>query len=84
MEECSPSLYATTNTSLAAYLKSLGFEIVEVDNNNPRKRSVFKFLYTPELSEAAQEYELGTANGNVPNFFYEYKKLVSKVKDKER
>ena len=47
--------FITDNLILASVLKSKGFEIVNINKENPR-HSFFEFLQTNELTEAIRNY----------------------------
>lgn len=48
-------LFISDNLILASVLKSKGFEIVNINKENPR-HSFFEFLQTNELAEAVRSY----------------------------
>lgn len=71
--------FVTTNTALAAFLQSKDYKLLDIGNSNPYKCS-FIFEDSQELLDSVKEFELGTAIGNIPSFFYYYKRLIQKVK----
>lgn len=71
--------FTTSNTALAAYLQSLGYELLDIDRSEPF-RCLFFFPDNDGLAEAAHKFELGTALGNIPSFYTSYKRLLKRVK----
>ena len=72
--------YKTTDTALAAYLYSEGFELLEVDGSN--FPSVFYFENSnPKLSEYIRNFQIGKAEGNIAIFFKSYKTMLARIKD---
>jgi hypothetical protein len=75
--------FSTPNTALAAYLISEGFELLKTNTTNPQE-IVFIFDNTlSSLAEAVRSYNMGIAEGNIPTFYINYKKLVA-VAQRER
>ena len=70
--------YQTTDTALAAYLKSSGYEVIEIDTSN--QRAVFIFEDCDGLRKYIEDFELirGNAEG-VVLFFRAYRTLLSKI-----
>ena len=70
--------YQTTDTALAAYLKSSGYEIVNIDASN--QRAIFIFEDCGSLREHIEDFDLirGDAEG-VVLFFRAYRTLLSKI-----
>jgi len=75
----SSNVYSTTDTALAAWLYSQGFELTDVDSSN--FPSVFYFENSnPKLQQTVHDFQCGKAEGNVIVFFRAYKKLLSMIK----
>lgn len=73
-------IFTTPETALAAYLQSEGYELLEIDNSNPRK---CKFSFSNNDQRLAQlvfEFGCGKATGNIIKFYDCYRKLVDDVK----
>ena len=70
--------YQTTDTALAAYLKSSGYEVVDIDASN--QRAVFIFEDCGELRRHVEDFDLirGDAE-SVVLFFRAYRALLSKI-----
>jgi len=70
--------YQTTDTALAAYLKSSGYEVIDIDASN--QRAVFIFEDSNGLKNHIEDFELirGDAEG-VVLFFRAYRALLSKI-----
>lgn len=76
--------YQTTDTALAAYLVIEGYKLLRTDNSNP-KSVVFYFKTDgAEFDEAVNQFELGTAQGNIVNFYHTHRRLVQRVKENPR
>tara|TARA_Y100000310_G_scaffold298018_1_gene331553 strand:+ start:8071 stop:8328 length:258 start_codon:yes stop_codon:yes gene_type:complete len=76
----SDGTYFTNDTTLAAWLISQGFELLDLDNSNP---SSVAFLFDnngQEFSKAIKLFQLGMATGNILTFFRAYKHLLAKIK----
>lgn len=73
--------YTTTDTALAAYLMSEGFEYSHLDNTNPY-RCIFTYPNnSTQLSQLIHDYESGKAMGNIALFFHCYKRLLIRIKN---
>jgi len=70
--------YQTTDTALAAYLKSSGYEVVDIDASN--QRAIYIFENCNGLRKHVEDFELirGNAEG-VVLFFRAYRALLSKI-----
>jgi len=70
--------YQTTDTALAAYLKSSGYEVIDIDASN--QRAVFIFENCGGLRKRVEDFDLirGDAEG-VVLFFRAYRALLSKI-----
>lgn len=75
--------FSTPNTALAAYLLSEGFELASKDVTNPQEISFVFNNTSPKLSELVRAFNMGTAQGNITTFYYNYRKLVS-IAQRER
>ncbi len=72
-------LYPTTNTALAAWLYSQGFQLTDVDASS--FPSVFYFeSSSPKLQESVRDFQVGKAEGNIATFYRSYKRLLSMIK----
>lgn len=74
--------YSTNDTALAAYLISQGYELLELNFNNG---SHVTFMFSPEpasIAECVRNFEAGTAEGNIMAFFRNYKRLLSRIRNK--
>ena len=70
------SIFSTPNTALAAYLLSEGYELLDTNTDNPQEL-IFTFQDSIHLKELVRNYNIGTAQGNINAFYYNYRKLVS-------
>jgi hypothetical protein len=68
-------LYPTSDSSLAAYLHSLGFLLHHANNEN--FPTVFYFKETPELLEKVQFFQTGEAVGKISVYQKSYKYILS-------
>jgi len=70
--------YQTTDTALAAYLKSSGYEVIDIDTSN--QRAIFIFDDCSGLRKHIEDFDLirGNAEG-VVLFFRAYRALLSKI-----
>ena len=69
--------FITQNTALAAYLKTEGFALL--DTLTEQYPMSFIFEDCPELRDCIHLWQLGTAAGNICQFFYNYRGLVKRV-----
>lgn len=80
MEDSSrKSAYSTPDTALAAWLYSLGFELLDTDTSE--FPTIFYFEDSDkELARLARDFQIGRAEGNITAFFRAYKFLLGKIK----
>jgi len=72
-------VYSTSDTALAAWLFSSGFELLEVDGS--KFPVVFHFENSSqELYKLVRAFQVGKAEGNIAAFYRAYKIMLSKVK----
>jgi hypothetical protein len=71
--------FSTTDTALAAWLYSQGFDLLDVEAENFPSNFVFENS-SPHLAEAVKTFQCGKAEGNITVFFLAYKKLLRMVK----
>ena len=71
--------FKTTNTPLAAYLKSEGYVLQEIDTTEP-KRAVMIFLEDAEIRDKVRAYHTCQAIGNIPVYQDIYHELVARIK----
>jgi len=68
--------FSTSNTALAAYLASEGFELADKTISDSQE-VVFIFANnSKELKALIHAFDMGTAQGNIALFYYNYRKLV--------
>lgn len=65
--------YQTSDLYLAAYLLSLGLELLDVDHRNPR-RCNFVFADREDRPELVRAFMVGQATGNLPTFISHLKR----------
>ena len=73
--------YQTSDTALAAYLISQGYEYLELDVSNPRSAVFFFENNSSAFQESLKQFQLGEASGNILAFFRAYKKLLFQIKE---
>jgi len=72
-------IFSTTDTALAAWLYSQGFDLADVDSS--KFPSVFYFSNSdPKLQESVRTFQCGKAEGDILAFFRAYKKLLAFIK----
>ena len=71
--------FKTTNTPLAAYLKSEGFELLEIDFKDKNAFLIFNDD-SQILKDAVKSYHTLKAIGNIPLYHEIYHDLVCKIK----
>ena len=80
MNDSFPNEFITTDTALAAYLHSEGFELLDVDSF--KFPSVFHFENeNPQINEFARKFQVGKAEGNIATFFRSYKLMLARIKN---
>ena len=65
--------YQTSDLYLAAYLLSMGLELLDVDRSD-RRRCNFVFADREDRAELVHSFMVGRATANVPDFVYHLKK----------
>jgi hypothetical protein len=75
------SAFVTSDTALAAWLVSRGFELQNLDNSRPNSVAFLFADSNDELVKAVKIFQLGTAEGNILAFYRAYKRLVSQIKE---
>ncbi len=73
--------FSTTDIALAAYLHSIGFELLKVDESEFPSKFFFSNNST-EFYRYIDQFQCGKATGNVFQFYRSYKLLISKIKDR--
>ena len=74
----SQDCYRTSDTSLAAYLFTEGFPIVDIDYSNPRAEFVFK-NNSPQINEAVRLYSIGKTQVDASTYARLHRKLTKIV-----
>ena len=81
LDKLSKDTFSTSDTALAAWLVSQGFELLDLDFS---RSSSVAFLFsndTEVLSQAVKTFQLGEAEGNVLAFFRAYKRMLLKIRE---
>lgn len=73
--------YSTSDTALAAWLISQGFELIDLDYSHPSSVTFLFEFDGQSFSKAVKTFQIGTAEGNILAFFRAYKRLLLKVKE---
>jgi hypothetical protein len=73
--------FKTSDTALAAYLISEGFNSPDIEYNGGIRAS-FVFTKSIELDKCISEYDTARANGNVVLFFNAYQALLRRIKER--
>jgi hypothetical protein len=72
------NFYRTSDTSLATYLFSEGFQIIDIDYSNQRAEFVFKDN-SPPLNEAVRLYSIGKTQVDAATYARLHRKLTKIV-----
>jgi len=67
--------YHTSDTSLAAYLYTEGFSIIDIDYSNPRAEFIFK-NDSPQIKEAVRLYTIGKTQVDAATYARIHRKLT--------
>lgn len=70
--------FRTSDTSLATYLFSEGFQIVDIDYSNPRAEFVFKDN-SPQIIESVRLYSIGKTQVDASTYARLHRKLTKIV-----
>ena len=70
--------YRTSDTSLAAYLFTEGYQIIDIDYSNPRAEFVFK-NNSPNLTESVRLYSIGKTSVDAATYARLHRKLTKIV-----
>lgn len=65
--------YRSSDLYLAAYLLSVGLELLNVDHRD-RRRCKFVFADREDRPELVRAFMVGQATGNLPTFIYHLKR----------
>jgi len=76
----SNSNYNTINTALAAFLRTRGFQLLDVMPNDGRAPAVFVFDADPEIKKYEHLWQIAKAEGNLCDFFESYRLCLRMVK----
>ncbi len=73
--------YSTLDLSLAAYLYACGFKVTIIKNGFPYSFvvSTTSNLTAEHLQDKLREWQIGSATGNIPNYYNAYKFLQRQV-----
>ena len=77
----SEDFFRTSDTALAAYLITAGFDSpnIEYENGN---RAYFLFETSVSLSNSISSYDTARAIGNIVLFFNAYQSLLRRIKER--
>lgn len=74
-------IYSTPDTTLAAWLVSQGFELLDLDFANPKSVAFLFRNDTEALREAVKVFQRLEAVGNVNAFYIAYKRMLLKIRE---
>ena len=74
-------LFKTSDTALAAYLISEGYNAPDIEYNGGTRAS-FVFTKTTELDKSISDFDTARANGNIVLFFNAYQSLLRRIKER--
>ena len=72
--------YATSDTPLAAYLISKGFELKDIKRKKDKSHFIFPNS-DPSIEKAVFEFQSSTAEGNINIFFNAYRYLLRRMRE---
>lgn len=72
--------FTTRNTALAAYLRTKGFTLLDVEVGDHYTPAVFVFEKHYKLVEFEKNWQLGKATGNLTDFFESYRLCLRMVR----
>ena len=72
------NLYKTSDTSLATYLFTEGFQILDIDYSSPRAEFIFK-NNNPKLVDAVRLYSIGKTQVDAATYARLHRKLTKIV-----
>ena len=79
----SNDVFKTSDTALAAYLVSEGFNTPEIQFPNGNGRAYFIFLKANfDIEKYVADYDTARANGNIVLFFNAYQTLLRRIKER--
>ena len=82
MEQPQPNTFKTTNTALAAYLISEGFNAPDIEYNGYDKASFIFDNKHHEVDKYVSDFDTLRATGNIPIFFNTYRALLNRIKER--
>lgn len=68
--------FRTSDTPLAAYLLSEGFEPQDIDYSNPQRADIIFPIDSSSMATYVREYQLGKAIGNIVAFYNAHRYLI--------
>jgi hypothetical protein len=71
--------YRTKNTAFAAYLRTEGFKLLDVEINNYTP-AVFIFENDKQISSLERSWNMGETTGNLCSFFESYRLCLRMVR----
>ena len=82
MNQSTEDIFRTSDTALAAYLVSEGYQspLIEYENGN---RAYFIFPRTKnKIEQSINEFDTARAKGNIVLFFNAYQNLLRRIKER--
>ncbi len=73
-------VFRTSDTALAAYLVSQGYNTPELDFNG--NKAYFVFPKDPKLEKSIGEFDTARAEGNIVLFFNAYQTLLRRIRER--
>lgn len=71
-----------SNTALAAYLISEGFNSPDIEYNNGSRASFIFSKANPDIDKYISDFDTARANGNIVLFFNAYQALLRRIKER--
>lgn len=81
MQTSSDDIYRTSETAIAAYLISIGYDYPSIEYENGF-RAYFVFPAKIDLDEKLKDWDMERANGNLVRFFNAYQNLIRRIKER--
>jgi hypothetical protein len=78
----STDVFKTSDTALAAYLISEGFNSPDIEYNGNNRASFVFNKTNPEIDKCISDFDTARATGNIVLFFNAYQALLRRIKER--